>query len=54
MDKAIGNVADVDVIALEIFFEDDDIPIRDCRMDKVVNQQVKTHARRHSEHGGES
>src|SRR6516225_5045271 len=54
MDKAIGNVADVDVVALEIFLENDDIPVGNCRIDKVVNQQVKTHAGRHSEYGRES
>jgi hypothetical protein len=38
MDKAIGYIADVDVIALKILLENDDVTIRNRGIDEVVDQ----------------
>ena len=52
--KAFHHVADMDVVALEVAFEDHDSAVCHGAPSEVIDQQVEAHARRHAEHGGEA
>ena len=51
--KNPGDVAHMQVIALEVGFEQNHRPVMDGAMDEIVDQQVAPHAGRHAKHGGE-
>ena len=53
VDEAVGDVADVDVIPLEILLEDHDVAVGDRRVDEVVDEEIEPHPRRQAEHGGQ-
>src|ERR1051325_5086185 len=44
----------MNVIALEIFLENHEIAIRGGGIDKVIDQEIKTHPRRHTKNGRKS
>ena len=50
MDEAVGNVAHMDIVALEVLLEDDDEAVGHGGVGEVVDQQVDAHARRGAEH----
>ena len=54
MHKPARHVPDVDVIALEMPLENQYRAIMQGAIDKVIHQQINSHARRHSENGGQA
>jgi hypothetical protein len=53
VDKAVSNVADMDVVAFEVLFKDHEIAVKKCGIGKVVDQQIKARPGRHAEDGGQ-
>ena len=51
--EGAGDVAHVDVVALEVRLEQHDEAVVDRAIDEIVDQQIDAHARRHAEHGGQ-
>jgi len=49
-----GDVADVDVIALEVTLEDHDSAVVQGTVNEVVDEEVQSHARGHAENSGEA
>ena len=49
VNEAIGHVADVDEVAFEVLFEDDQIAIGHGGEDEVIDEQIEPHARRQAE-----
>ena len=45
----VGHIADVDVVALEVLFKDDDVAFGESGVDEMIHQQIETHPRRHAE-----
>ena len=53
VEEAVGHVADVDEVALEVLLEDDEVAILDGGVHEVVDEQIEPHPRRHAEHRGQ-
>ena len=47
------DVADVNVVALEVRLEQHHEAVIHRPVDEIVHQEIDAHARRHAEHGGE-
>ena len=43
----------MDVVALEVLFEDDDVAVEKRGIHEVIDQQIQPHAGRHAEDGGQ-
>ena len=46
MQNGVRDVADVDVIALEILFEDYEVSVRHRGINEMINQKIQAHPRR--------
>src|SRR5579884_296588 len=51
VEHTVGHIAYMNIIAFEVFFKDDDVSFCQGSVDKVVDEQIEAHARRHTEHG---
>ena len=52
--KTIRHIANMYVVALEILFENHDVPLGHRRVSEMIDQQVKAHTRRQSKHGSQA
>jgi hypothetical protein len=54
MQKDTSDIADVDVVSLEMAFENDEGAIINCTVNEIIYEQIQAHARGHAKDGGES
>src|SRR5688572_1399638 len=52
--EGIRDIADMNIIALEIFLKDHDVSVGRRGINKMVDQEIETHARRHTKNGSEA
>src|SRR5689334_24416663 len=53
MNEGARDVADMNVVSLEMRLEQYNKTIVDGAVDEIVDQKINPHARRHAEHGGQ-
>src|SRR3954466_749761 len=52
MEESARDVANVNVVSLEMRLEQHDETVVDSAIDEIVDQKIDPHARRHAEHSG--
>src|SRR5262249_28603054 len=51
VDHGVGNIPDMDEIALEVFLEDHQVAVGDRHIDEVVHEEIEPHTWRHAKDG---
>src|SRR5262249_17987393 len=53
VEHAIGDIADMNIVPLEVLFKNNNVAFDVSRVDEMINQQVQPHAGRHAKYGGQ-